>query len=234
MGKRAVRCMSLLGRSSRHRECLLENNDLARMVQVVLRRATELSVRRVLGAQLLRKALAGEGADGALELLIQLVQEVLALAPGLRTKLRHWRPLFLRRELRTFSTNTPKNQDITAGQVKDDLPNAVSAGYRMGGGVFRRNTRQHLAHGGPMPGLAPKGSTDLICEDLHIQRHRLSHSTRSAEPMILLNSTVEVTAALSLLARTINPPPGFFLRESLRRFPLPECHFRPVKARPTA
>lgn len=32
-----------------------------------------------------------------------------------------------------------------------------------------------------MPGLAPEGSTDLICEDLHIRRHRLSHSTRPAE-----------------------------------------------------
>ena len=98
------------------------------MVQVVLRRATELSVRRVLGAQRLRKALRGEGADGALELLIQLVQGVLALAPGLRTKLRHWRPLFLRRELRTFSTNTPKNQDITAGQVKDGERHFIMTG----------------------------------------------------------------------------------------------------------
>ena len=127
------------------------------MVQVVLRRAAELNVRRVLGTQLLRKALRGEGAHGALELLIQLLQGVLALAPGLRTKLRHWRPLFLRRELRTLSTNPPKNQVVSTGQVKDDLPNAVSAGYWMSCGVFRRNTRQHLAHRRPMPGLAPKG-----------------------------------------------------------------------------
>ena len=41
---------------------------MARVVQVVLRRATELSVRRVLGAQLLRKALSGEGPDGALQI----------------------------------------------------------------------------------------------------------------------------------------------------------------------
>src|SRR5262245_56676642 len=134
------------------------------MVQVVLRRATELSVRRVLGAQLLRKALAGEGADGALELLVQLLQGVLALAPGLRTKLRHWRPLFLRRELRTFSANPPENQGVSTDQVKDDLPNAVSAGYWMSCRVFRRNTRQHFAHRRPMPGLAPKGSVDLICD----------------------------------------------------------------------
>jgi hypothetical protein len=37
-----------------------------------------------------------------------------------------------------------------------------------------------------MPGIAPKGSTDLICEDLYIQRHRLSLSTRSAELLISL------------------------------------------------
>src|SRR5262245_36245186 len=102
------------------------------MVQVVLRRAAELNVRRVMGAQFLRKALRGEDAHGALELLIQSLQGVLDLAPGLRTKLRHWRPLFLRRELRTLATNPPKDQGVSTGQVKDDLPNAVSAGYRMG------------------------------------------------------------------------------------------------------
>src|SRR5262249_33938052 len=58
------------------------------------------------------------------------------------------------------------------------------------------NTRQHLAHGGPMPGLTPKGSTDLICEDLHIHRHRLSHFTRSAER---LSSAAAATAATSPL-----------------------------------
>src|SRR5262245_41781294 len=105
-----VSFISLLGRPSRSRECLLEKNDLARMVQVVLRRAAELNVRRVLGTQLLRKALRGEGAHGALELLIQLLQGVLALAPGLRTKLRHGRPCFLRREQCAFSMNSPKNQ----------------------------------------------------------------------------------------------------------------------------
>src|SRR6476661_4290056 len=151
------------------------------MVQVVLRRAAELNVRRVLGTQLLRKALRWEGAHGALELLIQLLQGVLALAPGLRTELRHWRPLFLRRELRTLSTNPSKNQDVSTGQVKDDLPNAVSAGYWMSCCVFRRNTRQHFAHRRPMPGLAPKGSADLICHHLHIEGHRLSDPARSAE-----------------------------------------------------
>src|SRR5262245_56262229 len=97
------------GRASRRRQCLLEKNDLARMVQVVLRRAAELHVRRVLRTQLLKKALRGEGAHGALELQIQLLQGVLALAPGLGAEVRHWRPLFLRRELRTLSTNPPKN-----------------------------------------------------------------------------------------------------------------------------
>src|SRR6187549_2365791 len=114
-----------LGRPSRRRECLLEKNDLARMVQVVLRRAAELNVRRVLGTQLLRKALRGEGAHGALELLIQLVQGVLARVPGLRARLRHWRPLFFRRELRGFSMSPRKNQSVSTGQVKDDLPDAV-------------------------------------------------------------------------------------------------------------
>src|SRR5262245_36435934 len=133
-----------LGRPSRRRERLLQKNDLARMVQVVLRRAAELSVRRVLGTQLLRKALRGEGAHGALELLIQLLQSVLALAPSLRRNLRHGRPLLLRRELCTLSANPPKNQHISTRQVKDDLPNAVSARYRMSCGDFRRNTRQHL------------------------------------------------------------------------------------------
>src|SRR5687767_1846218 len=150
------------------------------MVQVVLRRAQELNVRRVLGTQRLRKALRGEGAHGALELLIQLLQGVLALAPGLRTKLRHWRPLFLRRELRTLSTDPPKNQDVSTDQVKDDLPNAVRSGYWVSCGVFRRDTRQHLEYRGPMPGLAPEGPADLICEDLHIQGHRVSHASRSA------------------------------------------------------
>src|SRR5271169_496679 len=145
------------------------------MVQVVLRRPAELNVRRVSGTQLLRKALRREGAHGALELLIQLLQGVLALAPGLRTNCRHWRPLFLRRELRRLATNPPKNQDVSTGQVMNDLPNAVSAGYRMSCRVFRRNTRQHFEHRRPMPGLAPKGSADLICDDLHIQRHRPSH-----------------------------------------------------------
>ena len=112
------------------------------MVQVVLGRTAELNVRRVLGPELLRKALRGEGADGALELLIQLLQGVLALAPGVRARPRHWRPLFLRRELRTLATNPLKNQGVSTGQVKDDLPDAVSAGYRMSCRVFRRNTRQ--------------------------------------------------------------------------------------------
>src|SRR5262245_66502600 len=96
-----VSLMRLVGRPSRCRQCLLEKNDLARVVHVVLRRAAELNVRRVLGTQLLRKTLRGEGAHGVLELLIQLLQGVLALAPGLRSKLRHWRPLFLRPELPT-------------------------------------------------------------------------------------------------------------------------------------
>src|SRR5262249_44078250 len=90
-------------------------------------------------------------------------------------------PLFLRRELRTLSTDPPKHQPVSTSQVKDDFPNAVSARYRMSCSVFRRNTRQHLENRGPMPGLAPKGSADLICDDLHIQRHRLSRSARSAE-----------------------------------------------------
>src|SRR5262245_29484580 len=175
-----VSFISLLGRPSRSRECLLEKNDLARMVQVVLRRAAELNVRRVLGTQRLRKALRGKGAHGALELLIQLLQGVLGLAPGSRTRLRHRRPLFLRRELRPLATNPPKNQGVSTGQMKDDLPNAVSAGYRMSCRVIRRNTRQHFEHRRPMPGLASKGSADLICQDLHIQGHRLSHSARSA------------------------------------------------------
>ena len=68
-----------------------------------------------------------------------------------------------------LSTNPPKNQAVPTDQVKDDLPNAVSAGYWMSCRVFRRNTRQHFAHRRPMPGLAAKGSADLICEDLQIQ-----------------------------------------------------------------
>src|SRR6185503_6291560 len=102
------------------------------------------------------------------------------LAPGLRTKLHQERPLFLLRELRTLSTNPPKNQVVSTDQVQDDLPNAVSAVYWMSCRVFRRNTRQHFAHRRPMPGLAPKGSADLICDVLHIQGHRLSHFARSA------------------------------------------------------
>ncbi len=58
-------------RPSRCRECLLEQDDLARMVQVVLRRAAKLYKRRILGAQFLRKALRGEGPHCALELLIR-------------------------------------------------------------------------------------------------------------------------------------------------------------------
>jgi hypothetical protein len=38
--------------------------------------------------------------------------------------------------------------------VKDDLPNAVSVGYRMSCRVFRRNIRQHFEHRRPMPGLS--------------------------------------------------------------------------------
>ena len=91
------------------------------MVQVVLGRAAELNVRRVLGPELLRKALRGEGAHGALELLIQLLQGVLALAPGLRTKPRHWRPLFLRRKLRTLATNPPTNFYTEVGKVVEQL-----------------------------------------------------------------------------------------------------------------
>src|SRR5262245_56286232 len=82
-GADLVSSIRLLGRLPRRRECFLEKNDLAPMVQVVLRRAAELSVRRVLGAQFLREALRGEGPHGVLELLIQLFQGVLALAPSL-------------------------------------------------------------------------------------------------------------------------------------------------------
>jgi hypothetical protein len=84
------------------------------------------------------------------------------------------RPLFFRRERCTLSTNAPKDQSVSSTQVKDDLPSAVSSGYWVGSGVFRRDTRQHLAYRGPMPGLAPKGSADLICDDFHIHGHRLS------------------------------------------------------------
>src|SRR5262245_50628911 len=47
-GGSPIRSISLLGRPARRRQCLLEDNDLARVVQVVLRRAAELSVRRIL------------------------------------------------------------------------------------------------------------------------------------------------------------------------------------------
>src|SRR5262245_5327041 len=165
---------------SRGRECLLEYHDLTRVIQVVLRRAGELGVRRVLGAQLLQKAFHREGTHGTLQLLIQFLQCVLAFAPSLRTAHRHWRPLFFRRKLRSLATKPPKDQSVSAGQVKDDLPNAMRSGYWVSCGVFRRDTRQHLEYRGPMPGLAPEGAADLICEDLHIQGHRLSHASRSA------------------------------------------------------
>jgi hypothetical protein len=132
-----VSFIPLLGRTSRCRDCLLENNDLTGMVKVVLRRAEELGVGRVLGAQLLRKPLRGEGPHGALELLIQLLQGVLGLAPGVRTNVYDWRPLFRWRELRTLSANPPKNQVVPADDVKDDFPNAVGAGYWMSCGLFR-------------------------------------------------------------------------------------------------
>src|SRR5688500_4337780 len=82
-GADLVSCISLLGRPSRGRECLLEYDDLTRVIQVVLRRAGELGVRRVLGAQLLQKALHREGAHGTLQLLIQFLQGLLAFAPSL-------------------------------------------------------------------------------------------------------------------------------------------------------
>src|SRR5262245_316029 len=179
---------------SRGRECLLEQHDLTRVIQVVLRRAGELGVRRVLGAQLLQQAFHREGAHGTLQLLIQSLQGLLAFAPSLRTARRHWRPLFFRRELRTLATKPPKDQSVSAGQVKDDLPNAVRSGYWVSCGVFRRDTRQHLEYRGPMPGLAPEGPADLICEDLHIQGHRLSHASRSAELVMVLELVDQSTS----------------------------------------
>ena len=37
--------------------------------------------------------------------------------------------------------------------------------------MFRRDTRQRLEYRGPMPGLAPEGPADLICEKFHILGH---------------------------------------------------------------
>src|SRR5262245_26323491 len=112
--------------------------------------------------------------------MIQFFQGLLAFAPSLRTARRHQRPLFFRRELRILATKPSKDQSVSADKVKDDLPNAVRSGYWVSCGVFRRDTRQHLEYRGPMPGLSPEGPSDLICEELHIQGHRLSHASRSA------------------------------------------------------
>src|SRR5262245_52770443 len=76
-----VHLIPLLDRPPRCRERLLEHDDLARMVEVMLGCAAELHVRRVLRAQRLRKPVIGKRAHGALELLIQLLQGVLVLAP---------------------------------------------------------------------------------------------------------------------------------------------------------
>jgi hypothetical protein len=140
------------------------------------RRAGELGVRRVVGAQRLQKAFRREGTHGTQQLLIQFLQGLLALPPSLRTARRHWRPIFFRRELRILATKPPKDQSVSTDQVKDYLPNAVRSGYWVSCGVFRRDTRQHLEYRGPMPGLALEGPADLICQELHIQQHRLSHA----------------------------------------------------------
>jgi hypothetical protein len=107
-------------------------------------------------------------------LVIQLVQDALAVPPGLRTRPCRCRPLFLRRKLRPLSTNPLKNQLVPTDHVKNDLPNAVSARYWMGCRILRRDTIQYFAHRRAMPGLAPKGPADLICDDLHVHHH-LSH-----------------------------------------------------------
>jgi hypothetical protein len=80
------------------------------MVQVVLRRAVEPNIHRVLRTRLLRMALRGEGPHGILKLQIQRFRGAPALAPGVRTKLRNRSPLVLRREPRTLTTNPPKKQ----------------------------------------------------------------------------------------------------------------------------
>jgi hypothetical protein len=46
-----------------------------------------------------------------------------------------------------------------------------------------------------MPGLAPEGPADLICEQLHIQGHRLSHASRSGY-LFLYSKTSQPTTRL--------------------------------------
>jgi hypothetical protein len=53
-----------------------------------------------------------------------------------------------------------------------------------------------------MPGPTPKGSTDLICEDLHIHRRCPSHSTGSAELVIRsTGASLFITAAGQVISR---------------------------------
>jgi hypothetical protein len=80
------------------------------VIKVVLRRAGELGVRRVLGAHRLQQAFGWERTHGTLELEIQFLQNPLAFAPRLRTARRHWRPLLFRRELSVLATESPQDK----------------------------------------------------------------------------------------------------------------------------
>ena len=114
------------------------------------------------------KALRGEGAHGALELLIQLIQGVLALAPGLRTKLRHWRPLFLRRELRAFSIESAEDQGCIHRSGEGRSPKCCER--RLLDELRRLPPKHPPALRAPKAHARtrPEGSADLICDHLHI------------------------------------------------------------------
>ena len=127
------------------------------MVQVVLRDSNELRVRRVgrfVNERLIQTIL-WEAAHLPSEFFVESRNLFERLPPvGVGRDRTGW-PVLRRRLSPSIPGQSPKNEGVVAGEMQDELPDAVRARYGMRRRLFGRYARQGLQHGGAMPRLSP-------------------------------------------------------------------------------
>src|SRR5262249_6390282 len=109
--------------------------------------------------------------DGPPQLGVELLERAYRLTPVLLGRLRHSRPALSRRQLPAVPAKPPQHQAVVAAQVQDQLPDAVCARDRMRCGLMRRDTVEHLEHGGAVPRIPLECSPKLLFEPTHFCLH---------------------------------------------------------------
>src|SRR6266404_1852079 len=147
---------------------LLQQCDLARMIELVLRHALKhvvvvVPVRLVfLSRDLLRQAFVREGFHGLDQFVVNLLCAFESAAPGSLASVHDRREVLLIGKIHGLAGETAANRTIPRCDVQNQFPDAVSVFEGTCGSLRGSDTVENFKQRVAMPGVSMKGAAELI------------------------------------------------------------------------